>query len=461
MKEFLNRFPDLSERLQQESGAWDPDHSHPARNWIQSQPCRLNNSPDLSRNDQDSTLTIGNSEADLDSPLRNSWPFFKLPQSLIHRIETRLQTMIFCAGDFLIRQGEAGDGLYMIQAGEVEVQLNDHTGTSRVLGHSAEGEIIGEMSLLTDEPRTADVIAVSPVTAMFLPQTTFEQLARESPIISEVLTQLLAERLGASGHDALTGKTLDEYVIQNRLGRGGMSIVYKATHSRTEQDVALKMMSHRLVYDADCLAQFQRESQIIERFSHPNIVRMLDRFRVFRSFFTVMEFCPGTPLSHVIHESGPINEFQFRDILRQLAAGLSHAHLHGIVHRDVKPSNIMLQPDGQVKLMDFGLAKPVSNDSSSGQHLISGTPRFMAPEHFRGDRVDTRADLFALGLTAWALLTGKSLIGTRSLSAISARHEAGTLRDISGFPADIAEFLSLCLQKNPADRSVNLDSVFR
>ena len=85
----------------------------------------------------------------------------------------------------------------------------------------------------------------------------------------------------------------------------------------------------------------------------------------------------------------------------------------------------------------------------------------MAPEHFRGDRVDTRADLFALGLTAWALLTGKSLIGTRSLSAISARHEAGTLPDISGFPADIAEFLSLCLQKNPADRSVNLDSVFR
>jgi len=462
LEDFLRRFPDLREQLLLESGKQDPEHLDQTRDCTPRQTEHQMTSLDPTRIEPDSALTIGEWDrgSDPESPLGHCWPFTALPLDLLDHIQTRLHRMAFAPGELLIRQGDTGDGLYLIQTGEVEVRLNDHSGTPEVLGHCSDGEIIGEMSLLTDEPRTADVVAVSPVTAMFLPQIMFDQLACEYPVISEVLTQLLADRLGSSGHDALTGKTLHEYVIRNRLGRGGMAIVYKATHTRTEQDVALKMMSHRLVYDTDSLALFQRESQIIERFSHPNIVKMLDRFKAFRSFFIVMEFCPGTPLSLAIHDSGPVQDFEFRDIFRQIAAGLNHAHSHGIIHRDIKPSNIMLQPDGQVKLMDFGLANPVATDSSSSQHMISGTPRYMAPEQFRGDSVDTRADLFALGVTAWAFLTGENLITPRSYSGIAARHATWTLPDLSGFPPDIAEFLSLCLQKNPEDRNIDLDTVF-
>ena len=462
LEDILRRFPDLRNHLLQEAEQHVSDTFPPTRLWRSGQTEDWMTGTDQTRIDPHSALTMPESRPDSDaaSPLKCCWPFTGLDSALIEHIESHLQHMTFRRGEFLIRQGDTGDGLYMIRTGTVEIRLNDDSDSPRVLGHCGAGEIIGEMSLLTDEPRTADVVAMSAVIAMFLPQTLFEQLACDYPVVSEVLTQLLADRLGSTGHDALSGKTLDDYIIRNRLGRGGMAIVYKATHTRTEQDVALKMMSHRLVYDANSLALFQRESQIIERFSHPNIVKMLDRFKAFRSFFIVMEFCPGIPLSVAIHDSGPVEESDFRNIIRQIAVGLNHAHSHGIIHRDIKPSNIMLQPDGQVKLMDFGLAKPVTTANAPGKNPISGTLRYMAPEQLRGDHVDTRADLFALGATAWVLLTGKSLFASRAFSAVTAQHATWTIPDLSSFSPDIAEFLSLCLQKNPADRNIDLSSVF-
>jgi len=302
-------------------------------------------------------------------------------------------------------------------------------------------------------------VATSEVDAQFLPQKVFDDLASSYPVISQVLTQLLAERLGKTGHDALAGKTLDDYSIQSRLGRGGMAIVYKAEHVDSSEVVALKMMSHRLVYDAKALELFQREARIIESFDHQNIVQMKGRFKAFRSYFIVMEFCPGVALDEFVRDRGYIEPDQFRSIFGQIVAGLSYAHQQGVIHRDIKPSNVMLTPDGHVKLMDFGLARPVAGESSRSRKLIAGTPRYMAPEQFMGRPVDTRADLFAVGVTAYKLLTGKNLISSRSLSGIERQHASWQVPDLSEHPQDVAEFVSACLQKKPDDRKVDLDAV--
>jgi len=274
-----------------------------------------------------------------------------------------------------------------------------------------------------------------------------------------VLTKLLADRLGVLGRDVLAGKTFDDYRILHRLGKGGMAVVYQASHTETGEQVALKMMSHRLVYDARALAQFQREAQLIESFDHPHIVQMKGRFRAFRSFFIVLEYCDGVSLDIALHSKGALALPEFRRVIGQLASALLYAHDHNVVHRDIKPSNVMLTSRGDVKLMDFGLANPVDDVESTG--VVAGTPRYMPHEQLRGRSIDTRADLFALGCTAWKLLTGKDLINEQTIADIQKRHDNWQVPVVDCEDSSVCCFIQSCLQHKPDDRNVDLREIAR
>ena len=239
-----------------------------------------------------------------------------------------------------------------------------------------------------------------------------------------------------------------------------MAIVYQATHEATGEHVALKMMSHRLVYDSKALEQFQREAKTIESFDHPHIVQMKGRFRAFRSFFIVLEYCDGVTLDVALQDKGALPLPEFRRVIGQLASALAYAHHHKVVHRDVKPSNIMLTDRGDVKLMDFGLANPV-DDAKSKKRIVAGTPRYMPLQQLRGGSIDPRADLFALGCTAWKLLTGKDLITEDSLGAIVKRHESWQVPEVDCEDAAVCDFIRNCLQHEPEDRNVDLNEVAR
>ncbi|MGZ0168238.1 MAG: protein kinase domain-containing protein [Planctomycetales bacterium] len=398
---------------------------------------------------------------DQSSLLGGTEPFSQLPPIILEKIEQRLEERCFQPDQHLIKEGDAGDGLYFLTDGRVTVLSSDQLNQDQEIARCGPGSILGEMALLTDQPRTASVVAATAVTAKFLPLPVFQELASDHPVIGQVLTQLLAQRLGQQDHDALSGKRFGRYRILQRLGKGGMAIVYEALDEQSGATVALKMMSHRLVYDANALNLFQSEARMIEAFEHPHIVRMLGRFKAFRSFFIVLEFCDGISLGRYVRENGPLPDAQFRKVIAQLAAALSYAHSKGIVHRDIKPSNAILTSSGDVKLMDFGLAKPVDNGEGSSSRLISGTPRFMAPEQLQGAPTDTHADLFALGCTAWKLLTGKELITDTRLSDIEARHKNWQLPDMSDLAPDVVQILVACLQVDPAKRVVDLDAVAR
>lgn len=396
--------------------------------------------------------------------LHECFPFNTLPIEMVDEIESHMQERTFSSTEYLTRQGDPGTCLFLIRKGTVGIIVTDEHGVAHEIDRSGPGDILGEMALLTEEPRSASLIAHDHVTAKLLSAEAFHEAALTHPEISQVLTKLLAQRLGGQRRDVLAGKTLGQYRIVRRLGRGGMAIVYEGTHQETEQRVALKMLSHRLVYDKASLAWFQREADIIESFESPNIVRMFGRFQSFHSFFIVMEFCDGITLERLVRLNGPLGQDDFRKAFGQVASAVLYAHQRKVVHRDIKPVNVMLNFDGMLKLMDFGLAKPL-RDRHAGAELetdthIVGTPRYMAPEQLKGREVTEVADYFALGCMAYKMLTGDSLFVEHDVTKLRILHDRWRVPDFvtqrPDFAPDICELLTGCLQRRRSKRVCDL-----
>ena len=365
-------------------------------------------------------------------------------------------------GEYLMRQGTEATSLMVIRAGSVDIYVDDNVGRTHVIGHLGSGQVIGEMALLTSEPRTASVVAVEPVRVSILPAEAFHQLIQRHPGLSAVLTDLIAERLGNAQRDALTDKRFDRYCVRRRLGRGGMAVVYEAVDTTNDSQVALKMMSHRLVNSPVALQRFQQEADLIERFDSPHIVKMYHRFAAFRTYFIAMEYCQGTTLSRHLAKEGPMDEAAFRRALGQLAKALDHAHGQGVVHRDIKPANIMRLRDGTFKVMDFGLAEPIAASPASQVEVV-GTPRYMAPEQRVGAQFDQRADFFSLGCVAYEMLIGEPLFahsGYHELSRDFTRWQPPDFACLAQpLSEETARFVQPLLAVDPNDRTVDLSTI--
>lgn len=245
------------------------------------------------------------------------------------------------------------------------------------------------------------------------PATSASAMARHLVEIGR-LTRFQAEKL-------LEGKSegflLGQYRIVDELGRGGMGRVYKAVHKTMGRFVALKILAPHLTRTERARELFEREVKAAARLNHPNIVTAYDANQAGDRFFLVMEYVDGPNLSQLVKERGPLPVDQACEFIRQAALGLDHAHDLGLIHRDVKPSNLLVQPTNsgpQVKILDFGLAL-VQAGELAGRDVLAGTPQtalgtpdYVAPEQARNHyEVDGRADLYSLGCTFYYLLTGQ------------------------------------------------------
>ena len=373
----------------------------------------------------------------------------ELPLDLL---EPHMHRAGFAAGDFIMRQGEPGDSLMVIREGTAEISIEDEQQTRHVIAQVTAGQVVGEMALLTNQPRSANVVATDSVSALVLPAETFHQLAAEHPRLSVVLTNLVAERLGRTGRDALSDKVLDRYRIRSRLGRGGMGTVYHAERLDDGRQVALKMMNHRLVYHRRARERFEQEADLIEALDHPNIVSIDDRFTAFHTCFICLEFCEGGSLADAIAVEGPLPADQIGEVFSSVAAALEYAHRQGIVHRDVKPANILLTGD-EVKLTDFGLAQPLDVDQAGG---LFGTPRYMAPEQLAARPASKQADYFALACVAYEMITGHPLFTASDIGQLRRLHEQWQPPAIRHLRDDLDEGLCQsvqdCLHKEPDRR---------
>jgi|GEM_PF-1599218 len=274
--------------------------------------------------------------------------------------------------------------------------------------------------------------------------------------------------------EVLTGRQLGQFELLELLGGGGMGQVYKARHLRLGKIQAVKLLhDHRLI-DAAAAARFQQEIRALGQLQHPNIVAAQHADEAEGLPYLVMDYVDGTTLSGLQHEYAqrgePFPVAMACDLIRQAALGLQYAHCHGVVHRDIKPGNIMVGQDGVVRLLDLGLARLSREPATLGadepltlETQILGTLDFMAPEQLSDSRaVDERCDVYALGATLYFLLAGRVCFSTARNGTLMSKvvrilsdrpTEIRDLRD--DLPPELGEVIHTCLEKDPGKRSLS------
>jgi Tol biopolymer transport system component len=264
--------------------------------------------------------------------------------------------------------------------------------------------------------------------------------------------------------DAEAGSLLGHYRVESVLGSGGMGKVYLATDLTLRRDVAIKILPEEVAHDAECVRRLQREAQMLAALNHPNIAAIHELAQAGGKFFLVLELVPGETLADRLRR-GALPVVEAIAVMRQIAVALEAAHEKGIIHRDVKPANVKITPDGRVKLLDFGLAISeltctAAADSSeaptatalTGIGTVAGTLPYMSPEQARGTPLDKRSDIWAFGCVFYEALTGRRLMDAGTTSDLI----AAILRDqvkLDALPAEtpprVRRIVERCLRQDP------------
>jgi serine/threonine-protein kinase len=198
----------------------------------------------------------------------------------------------------------------------------------------------------------------------------------------------------------------EEYEILDELGRGGMAIVFRAKEKQLERDVAIKVLPFSLAFDKEFVERFQREARTSAKLEHPNIIPIYRVGKAGRVIYFVMKFLRGKPLSNVLAARGALPPAEIRRVLAEVGRALAYAHKSGIVHRDIKPDNIMFDEHGHAVVTDFGIAKAATGGKLTGTGMSIGTPHYMSPEQAKAQALDGRSDIYSLGVVAYQCLTG-------------------------------------------------------
>src|SRR5579875_1125139 len=252
-----------------------------------------------------------------------------------------------------------------------------------------------------------------------------------------------------------------KYRFVRELGRGGMGVVYQAEQTVMGRTVAVKVINPSVLDHPDALPRFQSEVRAAARLDHPNIVRAYDAEQVGSMHLLVMEYVEGTSLADLVAKKGPLSVAYACHYIRQAALGLQHAFEKGMVHRDIKPQNLMVNARGQVKVLDFGLARMQSERKAGGGltqvDAFMGTPEYVSPEQATDARsADTRADIYSLGCTLFFLLAGRPPFqGGTAVKLIMAHieKEAPSLQQVRpDVPAKLSAVVARMLAKDPAQR---------
>ena len=260
----------------------------------------------------------------------------------------------------------------------------------------------------------------------------------------------------------------DRYVVEAQIGRGGMATVWRAHDTVLNRTVALKRLRAGLREDAESMARFSREARTVARLSHPGIVRLLDMGEDDDGPYLVMELVDGEDLKTRIGREGPMAPREVARIGAQVASTLAFAHRHGVIHRDIKSQNVLIDRAGNAKLADFGIAQllEVSGESRlTRSGMMVGTSDYLAPEQAEGRPVDGRTDTYSLGIVLWECLTGELPFPGENFVAVAMRQLKDPLPDprtrAPEIPARLAECVLRAAAKNPDERFAECRGVCR
>jgi beta-lactam-binding protein with PASTA domain/tRNA A-37 threonylcarbamoyl transferase component Bud32 len=265
-------------------------------------------------------------------------------------------------------------------------------------------------------------------------------------------------RAVSSTGDALIGRTLDgRYRVESRIADGGMATVYLAVDRRLEREVALKVMRPHLVHDETFVTRFRREARSAAALSHPNVVAVYDQGEDDGHVFLAMEYVPGLTLREVLQEEGPLSPRAALDILDPLLMALAEAHAKGLIHRDVKPENVIISENGSVKVADFGLARAVSSQTMTGSSgLLLGTVAYLSPEQVERGIADARSDVYAAGLVLFEMLTGTKAFTGDTPIHVAYQHVHGGVPApsgrVDGLPPALDDLVAVATARDPDER---------
>src|SRR4051794_32257885 len=257
--------------------------------------------------------------------------------------------------------------------------------------------------------------------------------------------------------DPLVGQVLDErYLVRSRIARGGMATVYHAHDRKLDRPVALKVMHANLASDEGFVRRFIDEAKHAAALSHPNVVAVYDQGTDKGHVFLAMEYVPGRNLRDVLNERGRLGPREALQIMQPVLAALSAAHRAGLVHRDVKPENVLLTADGLVKVADFGLARAETAGKQTKTGMIIGTVAYLAPEQVISGDADARTDVYAAGIMLFELLTGRQPHQGGTPLAVAYKHVNETVplpsSIIAGLPPQLDALVATATSHDPARR---------
>jgi eukaryotic-like serine/threonine-protein kinase len=257
---------------------------------------------------------------------------------------------------------------------------------------------------------------------------------------------------------AVLGDTLgDRYLLSDLLGTGGMAEVFLAHDRMLGRDLALKVLMEHYAKDERFVGRFWREAQSAAALNHPNVVQVYDQGRAEDGrYYIAMEHVPGGSLEDLILRRGPLAPAEAARLASQVAQALHAAHAHGIVHRDIKPQNVLLDEAGDAKVADFGIALAASRSSTSGTNLLFGTPSYMSPEQAMGERVGPESDLYSLGVVLYEMLTGTVPFAAEGPLATAMKHiiepPLSPRERNPSVPEAMDALVMVLLSKDPEDR---------
>jgi serine/threonine-protein kinase len=283
-------------------------------------------------------------------------------------------------------------------------------------------------------------------------------------ISAVVCSALVSQRIYGLQKQVVEARRLGQYTLEEKIGAGGMGEVYKARHALLRRPTAVKLLASERAGER-ALARFEREVQLTSQLTHPNTIQIYDFGHTHDGrFFYAMEYLDGITLEELVELDGPQPAARVVGLVAQICGSLAEAHAVGLIHRDVKPANVMLCERGQiadmVKVLDFGLVKAVSDASAVqvSRDAIVGTPTYMAPESImRPEQIDARADIYAVGAVAYFLLTGRDVFDADTVVEVCAHHlhtkpEPPSARLGVPVPQDVEAIIMSCLAKSPVER---------
>jgi serine/threonine protein kinase len=261
------------------------------------------------------------------------------------------------------------------------------------------------------------------------------------------------------------GKTLDDrYKLYEQIGAGGMAEVYRAEDLRLGRTVAIKILRAQFATDPNTLRRFLDEARSLAGFSHPNVVNVYDVGKQSERYYIVMEYVPGEDLRHKVENEKRVPMRQALDIARQVAQGIGSAHRKGLVHRDLKPGNILIAPTGEVKVADFGIARIMATTGYTEPGIVWGTTAYLSPEQVRGEQATPTSDVYALGVVLYEMLAGEPPFQGEDRVAVALKHlhdPPPPFDESLNLPRGVVFLVQKALAKNPADRFANADEMAR